>query len=250
MSGSPLSVFSIEKLIGLDIPLFNVSLYLTNNSLYILIALASSMVLYTTINLPTANRLLPTNTSLVAESLFTSLLNMARTTSANQAFLPLLFTIFNTILLLNLISNIPYNYASTSALTFSLGLSLTVFIGVTILAISVKGWTFLATFVPAGTPAVLLPLLVVIELVSYCARAISLGVRLFANIVAGHTLLNIISTMSNKVMLSSYIGLIIIVVPVALLVALVGLEVAVSFIQAYVFVVLTAIYINEALRPL
>lgn len=103
---------------------------------------------------------------------------------------------------------------------------------------------------PAGTPSLLLPLLVVIELVSYCARAISLGVRLFANIVAGHTLLNIISTMSNKVMLSSLIGLVVVVVPVALLIALVGLEVAVSFIQAYVFVVLTAIYINEAIRPL
>jgi F-type H+-transporting ATPase subunit a len=164
--------------------------------------------------------------------------------------MPLLLGLFTLILVLNLVSNIPYNYASTSALTFTLGLSFTIFIGVTLLAISIKRWSFLATFVPAGTPGALLPVLVLIELVSYCARAISLGVRLFANIVAGHTLLNIIGTMSNKILFSGIIGIVLVIIPVVLLVALVGLEIAVSFIQAYVFVVLTAIYINEAIRPL
>jgi F-type H+-transporting ATPase subunit a len=134
---SPLGSFKIEKLIGLDVPLFNISLYLTNNSMYILIAIGLMMVLYTSIGV--MGKLMPTNLSLVSESLHASLLNMARSTTANQVTLPLLFSLFNTILILNLVSNVPFNYASTSALTFSLGLSLTVFIGVTVLAISIKG---------------------------------------------------------------------------------------------------------------
>lgn len=247
---SPLGAFAIERLIGLDIPLFNVGLYITNNSLYILLAIALIVLLYNQAGVANTVSLLPTNLGVVGETLHASLLNMARATSGNQAMLPLLLGLFSLILVLNLVSNVPYNYASTSALTFTLGLSLTIFIGVTSLAISIKGWSYLATFVPAGTPAALLPVLVLIELVSYCARAISLGVRLFANIVAGHTLLNIISTMANKIMLSGILGLVLVIIPVVLLVALVGLEVAVAFIQAYVFVVLTAIYINEAIRPL
>lgn len=134
---SPLASFSIEKLIGLDVPLFNVSLYLTNNSFYLIIATACIAILYASIGV--MGKLMPTNLSLVSEALHSSLLNMARSTSASQVVTPLLFALFNTILVLNLLSNIPYNYASTSALTFSLGLSLTVFIGVTVLAISIKG---------------------------------------------------------------------------------------------------------------
>lgn len=89
-------------------------------------------------------------------------------------------------------------------------------------------------------------MLIIIELVSYLARAVSLGIRLFANLVAGHTLLNIISSMSNKILFSGLLGIVLVMVPIGLLVLLIGLELAVALIQAYVFVILTSIYINEA----
>lgn len=248
--GNPLSSFAIVKLVEIKSDLLNLSVSITNNSFYLILSVLLLMVLFIQSNNILGSKLVPSNLALVGETLHASLLSMARQTVGNQAMLPLLLALFGIILMANLLSNIPYNYASTSALTITLGLSLTVFIGVTSLAISIKKWVYLATFVPAGTPNALLPLLVLIELVSYCARAISLGVRLFANIVAGHTLLNIISTMSNKIMTSSILGALIVIIPVALLIALVGLEIAVAFIQAYVFVILTAIYLDEAIKPL
>ena len=93
-------------------------------------------------------------------------------------------------------------------------------------------------------------MLILIELVSYLARAISLGVRLFANLVAGHTLLNIISSMSTKILMSGWLGVLLVLIPMALLVLLIGLELAVALIQAYVFVILTCIYLNEANQSL
>lgn len=248
--GNPLSTFAIVKLIEIKSDLLNLSISLTNNSFYLILSVLLIMLLFIQTNSILGYKIIPSNLGLIGETLHASLLSMARKTVGNQAMFPLLLALFSIILIANLLSNIPYNYASTSALTITLGLSFTVFIGVTSLAIYLKKWVYLATFVPAGTPNVLLPLLVLIELVSYCARAISLGVRLFANIVAGHTLLNIISTMSNKILTSSILGAFIVIIPVALLIGLVGLEIAVSFIQAYVFVILTAIYLDEAIKPL
>jgi F-type H+-transporting ATPase subunit a len=247
---NPLSSFGIVKIVEINSDLLHFNISLTNNSFYLLVSLFLLSILLIQQNGILGNRLIPSNLGLVGESVHASLLSMSRQTAGNQTILPFLLALFGIILMANLVSNIPYNYASTSALTLTLGLSLTVFIGVTSLAVSIKKWVYLATFVPAGTPAALLPVLVLLELGSYCARAISLGIRLFANLVAGHTLLTIISTMSNKILTSSLIGILLVIIPTGLLVALVGLEVAVAFIQAYVFVVLTAIYLDEAIKPL
>lgn len=249
---SPLSAFSIHQVIGVYSDLLSFDLSITNNSFYLLISLALTVLVFATAggNDAVGRSLVPSSLALVAESLYASVLNMARAVASNQAMLPLLLGLFTVILMSNLISNIPYTYSSMSALTTSLGLSLTVFIGVTLLALSLKGVSWFGTFVPAGTPSVLLPLLVVIELVSYLARAISLGVRLFANMVAGHSLLGIISSMSNQILMSAWYGILLVIVPAFLLIALVGLEVTVAMIQAYVFTILTAIYHDEATRPM
>lgn len=247
---NPLASFAIEPVLSINLQVLGIGLTLTNHTFYLLVSLGLLLFVFTQTNKLLGSYLLPTNLGLIGESLHASLLAISRNTVGNQAMLPLLLSLFGLILFVNLISNVPYNYAVASSVTFSLGLSFTVFIGVTVLAISLKGWTFLATFVPAGTPAVLLPLLVVIELISYLARAVSLGVRLFANLVAGHTLLTIISTMSSQILTSSWYGPLLALVPVTLLTVLVGLELAVAFIQAYVFTILTAIYIDEAIKPL
>lgn len=121
-----------------------------------------------------------------------------------------------------------------------------IFIGVTILAVAKHGLHFLSFFVPAGTPGPLVPLLICIEIISYVARAFSLGVRLFANIVAGHALLNILAGMLYKIMTFGVIAGIASLLPLAIFIALVGLEFAVSVIQAYVFTILTMTYIHDA----
>jgi F-type H+-transporting ATPase subunit a len=130
----------------------------------------------------------------------------------------------------------------------SLGLSVTIFIGVTILALSIHGLKFFSFFIPAGTPLALVPLLVLIELVSYLARAVSLGVRLFANIVAGHTLLKILSTYLYKLFSGSVLVAVLTLIPFAIFLALVGLEIAVSLIQAFVFTLLVCSYLRDAVH--
>jgi F-type H+-transporting ATPase subunit a len=118
--------------------------------------------------------------------------------------------------------------------------------GVTILALNLHGLKFFGFFVPAGTPLALVPLLVLIELVSYLARAVSLGLRLFANIVSGHCLLAILSSFLYKLFTTSLLIFVITLIPFVIFLAILGLELAVSFIQAYVFTLLIASYIKDA----
>jgi F-type H+-transporting ATPase subunit a len=115
--------------------------------------------------------------------------------SANEMYLPFIYSLFFFVLVANLLGNVPYSYALLTSAVVSIGLSFTIFFGVTILGLQRHGVHFFSYFVPAGTPIGMIPLLVLIELISYLARAFSLGVRLFANLVAGHTLLKILSGM-------------------------------------------------------
>lgn len=134
---NPLSSFGIEKLLSLDINLFDLHLYITNNSFYLGLSvfLLSILLIQPKVS---GNSLVPSNLALLGESIHASLLNMARKTAGTQAMLPFLLALFGVIMMANLVSNVPYNYASTSALTLTLGLSFTVFIGVTLLAVSIK----------------------------------------------------------------------------------------------------------------
>jgi F-type H+-transporting ATPase subunit a len=128
-----------------------------------------------------------------------------------------------------------------------LGLSFTIFLGVTTLALYLHRVSFFSYFIPAGTPLALVPLLVLIETVSYFARAISLGVRLFANLTAGHTLLKILSTFLHKLFSAGVITALLTLIPFSIFLGLIGLEIAVSFIQAFVFTLLTCSYLKDAI---
>lgn len=193
-----------------------------------------------------ANLLIPSNRQLIGNVIADSSMQLSRNNMGIQAHAPFIMTLFGVIVIANLISNIPFGYSVASSISFSLGLSVAIFIACCSIAITVKGISWLADFVPATAPAVLQPVLAVIELISYMARSVSLGIRLFANLVAGHTLLGIISAMTKKVLLGSWIGPIVLAIPLALLMALIGLELAVAVIQGYVFSVLTSIYVSEA----
>jgi len=149
---------------------------------------------------------------------------------------------------------VPYSFTVTSHLIVTFGLSFSLFIGITLVGFQTHGIHFFSLLLPKGAPLILAPLLVVLELVSYCFRAVSLGVRLFANIMAGHTLLAVIFSF-NRFLLTIKTGFIatflipIIVLPCLLLViALIGLEFGVALIQAYVFSILTSIYINDSVH--
>lgn len=165
----------------------------------------------------------------------------------NEEFFPLIYSIFFFVLLSNLLGNIPYNFTVTTSIIVSLGLSITIFIAVTILALTKHKIAFFSFFIPAGTPLFLTPILTLIELVSYLARAFSLGIRLFANMVAGHSLLKILATFLSQMFTAGIIGAILTVIPFSIFVALIGLEIAVSLIQTYVLCLLTCSYLKDAI---
>ena len=166
---------------------------------------------------------------------------------SGQPYFPAIYSLFLFILLLNLIGLIPYSFTATAHFALTLGFSSTIVLGVTILGLNLHGLRFFSLFVPAGTPLALVPFLTLIEAVSYVARAVSLGVRLSANMLAGHILIHIIASFSWKFITGSLIGLLLAPLPILLLTLLFGLEIGVALIQAYVFVLLTCSYINDAL---
>ena len=173
---------------------------------------------------------------------------MVREQLGKEIYLPFIYSLFFFILISNLIGNIPYSYTITTSVIVTIGLSFTILTGVTILGLYIHKLHFFSYFVPSGTPLALVPLLVLIETVSYLARALSLGIRLFANVVAGHTLMKILSTFLYQMFGSSLIIGILTLIPFTLFLAIMILELAVSVIQAYVFTILTCSYIKDALE--
>jgi len=141
----------------------------------------------------------------------------------------------------------PYSFASTSHFILTFSISFTIVLGATLLGFHKHGAKFFSLFVPAGCPLVLLPFLVLIEFISYLSRAISLGLRLAANITAGHLLLAILSGLTYNIMASGLIFVIIGLLPLSFIIVFCGLEIGICFIQAQVFVVLTASYIKDSL---
>jgi F-type H+-transporting ATPase subunit a len=246
---SPLSQFEVSSLIGLNAPILgHLNISITNLALYSCFILLIALGFHFYGN--NDSKLIPSKWSISLESSFASLSSMVREQVGSQSeiYLPFIYSLFFFILFGNLISNVPYSFAVTASGVVSLGLSFTIFIGVTILALSIHGIKFFSFFVPAGTPLALVPLLVLIEVVSYLARAVSLGVRLFANIVAGHTLLKILSTYLYKLFSGSLIVAVLTLIPFAIFLALIGLEIAVSLIQAFVFTLLVCSYLKDAIE--
>jgi F-type H+-transporting ATPase subunit a len=158
-----------------------------------------------------------------------------------KRYFPFVFTLFMFVLLGNLLGMIPYSFTFTSHIIVTFAMAIMIFIGVTILGLVKHKMHFFSFFVPPGVPVAMWPLLIPIEIISYLSRPISLSVRLFANMLAGHTLLKVIA---GFIAVLGVAG----VLPLALVVALTGLEILIAFLQAYVFAILTCLYINDALH--
>ena len=243
---SPLEQFEVINLISINAPIFGyLNISLTNLGLYSVLVLSLIILLHYMWN--NNNKLVPSKGSIVLESIFTTINTMVKEQLGKEIYLLFVYSLFIFILIANLLGNIPYSYTIITSIIVTIGLSFTILTGVTILALYLHNLKFFSYFVPSGTPLALVPLLVLIEVVSYLARAFSLGIRLFANMAAGHSLLKILSTFLYQMFSAGVIASILTLIPFSIFLALCGLELAVSVIQAYVFTLLTISYLKDAI---
>jgi F-type H+-transporting ATPase subunit a len=246
---SPLTQFEIRDLLSLDLPLLgDLHISITNIGFYLIIGAFFILV----INLLSTNynKLVSNKWSISQESLYATILSIVRNqinAGKGQIYFPFIYTLFIFILINNLIGMVPYSFASTSHFVLTFALSFTIVLGATILGFQKHGLEFFSLLVPAGCPLALLPLLVLIEFISYLARNISLGLRLAANILSGHMLLHILAGFTYNIMSSGIILLLLGLIPLLFIIAFSGLELGIAFIQAQVFVVLTSGYIKDSL---
>nr|WBU10907.1 ATP synthase F0 subunit a [Malassezia sp.] len=245
---SPLEQFEVTSLASIDLPVFgNLHFSLTNLGLYVLITLFLVIGFHVAAN--NNMKLVPSRWSISLEASYASIHGLVKGQlgAANEKYFPLIYALFFFLLFSNLTGNVPYSFTVGSSLVVCLGLSMIVVIGVTILGLSIHKLHFFSFFLPAGTPLALVPVLAPIELISYVARSLSLGVRLLANLAAGHSLMKILGGFLFTLFTSGILVSLVTVVPFAVFVAIVALEVAVSFIQSYVFCILTASYLKDAI---
>jgi len=246
---SPLDQFEIRKLLSLDAPILaNIQISLTNIGLYLTIG--AFLILTLNILATNYNKIVSNRWSISQESIYFTIHSIViNQINANkgQLYFPFIYTLFVFILINNLIGMVPYSFASTSHFILTFALSFSVVLGATILGFQKHGLEFFSLLVPAGCPLGLLPLLVLIEFISYLARNISLGLRLAANILSGHMLLNILAGFTYNIMTSGFIFFFLGLIPLAFIIAFSGLELGIAFIQAQVFVVLTSSYIKDGL---
>jgi F-type H+-transporting ATPase subunit a len=235
----PLHQFKVEPLIPIHIGRLNVSY--TNAALLMTVAVVLITAL---IVLGTRRRaLVPGRWQSIAELSYEFVADMVETNVGHggRQFLPFVFALFMFILFANFLGLIPYSYTVTSQIIVTFALAAVVFIGVTIVGIVKHGFHFLRLFVPQGVPAVLLLLLVPIELLSYCIRPFTLSIRLFANMLAGHTMLAIFAGFAASIGLLG-------IFPLVIDILLLALEVLVAALQAYVFAILTCLYLSDAIN--
>lgn len=243
---SPVEQFTIKSLLDLQFLGFDISF--SNSALFMMLA-----VLLSTIYLRMAmsqRQMVPGRLQASAEMLYEFVYEMVRGNVGHEgrAFFPFIFTLFIFLLFGNMLGLLPYSYTFTSQIIVTFAMAGFIFISVTLVALFKHGLHFFSFFVPPGAPKPLIPFIVLIEVISYFVRPVSLSVRLFANMLAGHTMLKVFAGLA--VMISSAGGLAIggAVVPLIALVGLTGLEVLVAALQAYVFTILTCMYLHDALH--
>jgi F-type H+-transporting ATPase subunit a len=237
---SPLAQFEIKRLIPMDIG--GVDISFTNSALFMVVAVIGITLLMTMSMRGRA--LVPGRWQSIAELSYEFIANMLKENvgSEGRQYFPFIFSLFMFILFANLLGMIPFTFTVTSHIVVTFALAFVVFIGVTIIGFARHGLHFLSFFVPPGVPKPLLLLLVPIEVLSYFIRPVSLSVRLFANMMAGHTMLKVFA--GFVVALGILGGW----APLAFVVALTGLEIGIAFLQAYVFTILTCLYLNDAIH--
>jgi len=241
MSTNPMHQFNVYR-IGPEISLGNVDISFTNASLFMII---SALTIISVFFVGTRRKaIIPTKIQLLTELSYTLVSKMISDTAGSKAkpYFPFVFSLFMFVLFCNMLGMLPYSFTVTSHIIVTFALAAVIFVGVTIIGFVNHGVGYLKLFIPSGVPVFLLPLIVIIEIISYLSRPVSLSVRLFANMMAGHTMLKVFGGFVIS------LGIIGGWLPLSFTVALIGLEILIAFLQAYVFAILTCIYLNDALN--
>lgn len=243
----PIHQFHIDKWIPIHIGGYDFSF--TNSAFFMVTVVVVSVgFLYLTTS---SRSLVPGRMQSISEMTYEFVAGMLRNSTGAQGmrFFPLAFTIFLFVLMGNLFGLFPYFFTVTSQIIITAALALLVFFTVIVHGFRLHGFRFLKLFVPQGVPGLLLPLIVVIEFMSFLSRPISHSVRLFANMLGGHITIKVFAEFVLMMASAGAIGVAGAVLPLAMVVMLTALELLVAFLQAYVFAVLTCIYLNDALHP-
>ncbi len=236
----PLDQFLVSPIYELP-ELFGINVSVTNSALFMLLAVFVTTVLFVVAMRKRAT--IPGRAQSMAEVTYQFVEGILEENVGHESkkYFPFIFTLFLFILAMNLLGMIPYSFAPSSQIVVTFGLGAMVFVVITLIALIKKGPVgFIKHFVPEGLPAFIVPLTLAIELISYLSRPFSLGIRLAANIAAGHTLMKVIAAFVFPLGLFG-------VLPIAFLVFMTGLEIFVSILQAYVFTLLSCMYLGEAL---
>nr|YP_009511961.1 ATP synthase F0 subunit a [Melanthalia intermedia]AXI97888.1 ATP synthase F0 subunit a [Melanthalia intermedia] len=243
---SPLEQFEIVTIIPLT--LFGLNISVTNSVLFMIFALLV-VILWISLSFY-KNTIVPNNWQLLKETVYEVTSNMVQDNlgSKGEFYFPFIFTLHLLLLSCNLIGMVPYSFTVTSHITFTFGLALSIFIGINIIGLQNHGLNFFALFLPRGVPLLIVPLLVTIEFLSYIIKVFTLSIRLFANMTSGHTLLKIIAGFAWTMLSTGGLLAIFHFLPLGLLFVLIGLELAIAGLQAYVFTLLTCIYLNDVLE--
>ena len=243
----PIHQFHINTIVPIHIGGYDFSF--TNSALFMVatVVLGAAFLMFST----AGRGLVPTRLQSVSEMTYEFVASMLRDAAGNQGmrFFPFVFTVFMFVMVANLIGLFPYFFTVTSHIIVTFALAMLV-IGIVVVCGFVKhGLGFLKLFAPSGVPLLLMPLVVAIEVVSFLSRPVSLSVRLFANMLAGHITLKVFAGFVVSLSALGAVGVAGAVLPLAMAVALTALELLVAALQAYVFAILTCMYLNDALHP-
>jgi len=245
MAYSAFEQFEIVRYIELNLGGLDISI--TNSTIFLLISFLYFLWLLSFGNIVKGS-IIPSRWQSVIELSYEMVYGVVKENIGlkGRKYFPFIFSLFMMIVILNLIGIVPYTFSPTSHIAVTFGLSFSIFIGVTLLGFVNYGINYLSMFMPAGSPLALAPFMIVIEIVSHIAKAISLGVRLAANITAGHILFAILSGFVWQMLIAGGIMSLGSIFPMLIVILVTIIEMAVAVIQAYVFSLLTSIYISES----
>ena len=246
---NPIEQFSIHPVFPIKVGFSNIDISLTNSGLFMLLAVALSCLLVA-IGARGGSGV-PGRMQAMAEMAYEFVAGMVRSAAGEEGmrFFPFVFSIFLFVLLCNLIGFLPFSFTVTGQIVITAALALMVFFTVVVIGVKEHGLHFFKLFVPDGVPLYILPLVVAIEVISFLTRPLSHSVRLFANMLAGHITLYVFGSFVLMLLDAAAVTKALAVLPFAMTIGLEALELLVAFLQAYVFAMLTCMYLNDALHP-
>ncbi len=243
---SPTHQFEIKPLV--DLQFSGIDLSFTNSSLWMVIAALLSIVFFVTASRKKA--MVPSRLQAMSELTYAFIANMVRENigTHGRQYFPLIFTVFMVVFLGNALGLIPYSFTYTSHIIVTAALAVMIFLMVIVIGIFKHGMHFFSLFLPPGVPLWLTPLVIPIEILSFCIRPVTLSVRLFANMIAGHILLKVIAGFSVGMISMGFAGYALGILPMLFNVILIGFEFLIAFLQAYVFAILSCIYLKDTVE--